>query len=252
MSTNIISFGCSHSLGHYDENDNYHGVPWHKEVFWNCNDANYFFHASLPGHGVIDYCYYLTKLDEEGVLKNTNKIIIQHTSEPRCIFYLIRDVHKKFFRRKIMNFFDNDITIPYRSENLKDFLSEYNYKTELVPLNMVGTSIYNHIFSTKNIQFIQDFENIISSFSSSNTVTQAVNLSYEKIHQIVEKNDIQLYEFLWPGFPTDINSEIHIVDKNIEDYNKFRNFNGHVNKKGHDIIKTNIINYLQDSGFFEN
>lgn len=251
MSTNIISFGCSHSLGYYDENDMYHGVPWHEEVVKRCDDVNYFFHVSMPAHGVIDYCYYLTKLDEEGVLKNTNKLIIQHTSEPRCVFYLFRDVHKKFFRKRIMNFFDNDITTPYYCANLKDFLFEYYSKIEISPLNMVGTSIYNHIFNTKNIQFIEDFEKIISAFSSSSTVKQAVRLSYEKIHQIAEKNNIELYEFMWPGFLTDIEGEIHIVDKNIEDYHKFRNFNGHVNKEGHEIIKNNIINYLQDNGFFK-
>ena len=92
---------------------------------------------------------------------------------------------------------------------------------------------------------------MISAFSSSSTVKQAVRLSYEKIHQIAEKNNIELYEFMWPGFLTDIEDEIHIVDKNIEDYHKFRNFNGHVNKEGHEIIKNNIINYLQDNGFFK-
>lgn len=251
--TNIISFGCSHSMGYYDTNDcNNILYAWPKAVHEKCKNVNYFFHIGLPGHGVIDYCYYLTKLDEEGILKNTDKLIIQHTSEPRCVFYHHLKVLEKFYKNEVRSYFDDDITENFKMVNTKDFfIKKYNKNNLPLPLNIAGTSILKYIVDNNSTRIAEKFDAMISAFVPSSTVVQAVRLSYEKIHQLAKKNNIELYEFLWPGMTTDIENKIHIVDKNIPDYNKFRNSNGHVNKEGHEIIKNNILDYLQDNGFFK-
>lgn len=251
--TNIISFGCSHSMGYYDTND-YNNIlyAWPKSVYEKCKNVNYFFHIALPGHGVIDYCYLLTKLDKDGILKNTDKIIVQYTSEPRCVFYHHPLIIEKFYKNEIRSYFDGDITEPYQIVSTKDFFKKKYDKDDVpFPLNIAGTSIFKYILDNNNTRIAEKFDAMISAFAPSSTVVQAVRLSYEKIHQLAKKNNIELYEFLWPGMTTDIENKIHIVDKNISDYNKFKNSNGHANKEGHEIIKNNILDYLRDNDFFK-
>lgn len=250
--TNIISIGCSHSLGSYDEKDNVDKhMPWPRAVFTNCTDVGYFFHIGLPGHGVIDYCFYIEQLDKEGILKDVDKLLIQHTSEPRCVFYISENVHSKFFKTKIKKYFDNKKTTKYRTEDLRNFLQEkFDPRRGLIPLNICGTSIFSHLFNTSNMQFMEDFEILVHNFSKSNTAKQAVNLSHQRIHQLAEKNNIELHEFIWPNMSTDIEAELFSPDPG-DDYDNMRNYNGHVNKEGHEIIKNSILDYLRDNDFFK-
>jgi hypothetical protein len=251
--TNIISFGCSHSMGYYDTNDNNNILyAWPKSVYKKCKNVNYFFHIALPGHGVIDYCYLLTMLDKDGILKNTDKIIVQHTSEPRCVFYHHPLILEKFYKNEVRSYFDSDITEPYTMVSTKDFFKKKYDKDDVpFPLNIAGTSILKYILDNNTSKIAEQLDIIISAFAPSSTVTQAVRLSYEKIHKITEKNNIELYEFIWPGMTTDIETMLPKVSGGIKNYSEVSNFNGHADKIANEIITNNIINHLHVCGFFD-
>lgn len=246
---NIISFGCSHSLGWYTDNDdNNIQSAWPRAIYERHNNINYFFHVAMPAHGVIDYCYILTELDKDGILRNTDRLIIQHTSEPRCIFYKFNPkIIQEFYKNEIRAYFDSDIIKPYKSVNtMETFVSEYGNSNlpQPVPLNMTGTSIMKYILDTTNSKNSENFHQLLTSFMPSNTVTQSIKLSYEKIHEIAKRNNIELCEFIWPGMTTDIEHPLHSVSEGIVNYSDVSNFNGHVGMEAHAIITNNIINYL--------
>ena len=262
MPFNVLSLGCSHSLGYYNEkNEPSHQNTWPNAVYQAHKEKiNQWWHIALPGHGIIDYCWTLLELEKNNLLDKIDTLVIQYTSEPRIIFYPIPNVIQKFFRSVVhQSFIDNNK--PYSSMNLSYFIRTRGLKVP--PLNMASTSIIPHIvdgvFTSDNyqrgtkeaIEQLKHWDLITSSFSESTAVRFSIKYSHQEIKAICERNNIKLFQFIWPyvtGPDWMIEDDIKYVDENISDYRKIANKNLHVNKIGCDIINKNILEHLKYLG----
>jgi hypothetical protein len=261
MPTNILSFGCSHSLGYYNmDNSPSNEKTWPELLFNNSTDVNFHVHFALPGHGVVDYCFLLMKLEENGVLNNVHKIVIQHTSEPRCVFYTQSKIMEKFFHYRVMPYFDTTMVRgTLKVLNVKDF----NLESFIVrPINLTSRSSFaasvgegafdgdNAVDTQTRLELVDQFDRMSGHFMNSTTVLNIIQLSYEKIQQIVAKHNIELYEFRWPGMLSPFNN-VPIIGSDVEDYDNITNGNGHVIEEHIDKLNSEILELVSKNGFFK-
>ena len=259
MPTNILSFGCSHSLGYYNmDNNPSNEKTWPELLFNNSTDVNFHVHFALPGHGVVDYCFLLMKLEENNVLNNVHKIVIQHTSEPRCVFYKQSKFMEKFVHYRVMTYFNTTMVRgSLKVLNLKDFNLE-SFKVR--PINLTSTSfaasVGDGVFDSDNpvdtqtrLELVEQFDKMSRHFMNSPTALNIIQLSYEKIHQLAEKYNIELYEFRWPGMSSSFN--VPIIGSDIKDYETITNGNGHVTEEHIDKLNSEILKLMTDNGFFK-
>ena len=265
--TNIVSFGCSHSLGCHDMDDNVLGEKSWPEALSASGNVSSHVHIALPGHGVIDYCYILMKLAEyNDLLEHVDKLIIQHTSEPRCVFY--DDVHMidKFIHYRVLSYFHTHW--PYGGFNFKDGdgnlkvlnLKDFNLESfRRSPINLTSSSLGvsieegalaegRSINSSTKLELVNQFDKMSRNFRHSSSVQNAIRLSYDKIHSIAKDNNIELYEFLWPGMQNPLRT-VEKVELDV-DYDTISNHHGHVLEEGIDAINERIIGLMKTNGFF--
>lgn len=259
MPTNILSFGCSHSLGYYNmDNSPSNKKTWPELLFNNSTDINFHVHFALPGHGVVDYCFLLMKLEENNVLNNVHKIVIQHTSEPRCVFYKQSKFMEKFFHYRVMTYFDTTMVRgSLKVLNIKDFNLE-SFKVR--PINLTSTSFAasvgdgefdsdKPVGTQTRLELVEQFDRMSRYFMNSPTALNIIQLSYEKIHQVAKKYNIELYEFRWPGMSSSFN--VPEIGSDIEDYETITNGNGHVTEEHIDKLNSEILELMTNNGFFK-
>ena len=268
--TNIVSIGCSHSLGYYDMDNNASGEKTWPEALYNSHEnVSSHVHIALSGHGIVDYCYILMKLAKyDNLLKHVDKLIIQHTSEPRCVFY--DDVHMidKFLHYRILSYFHTHW--PYGGFNFKKGdnnlkvlnLKEFNMESfRRRPINLTSPSLgvsieegalaeNRNINSSTKLELVNQFDKMSMLFRNSPTVQNAIRLSHEKIHAIAKENNIKLYEFIWPSMNNPLERTVERL-KIVEDYDKISNYDGHVLEKSIDAINDSIIGLMKTNGFFD-
>jgi len=260
MKTNILSIGCSHSLGYWTlDNEPTYKKSWPELIYNRSNIKNYHVHIGLPGHGVIDYCDILLKLDKRGILKNTSDMVIQYTSEPRFVFYKTNNLLDKFFQYEILSYFDATLEPgAFKMFDLRNFNGK-SFKSP--PINVSSESFLAHvadgIFDTNKskidsktrIEIVNQFEQMLESFRLSSNVINLINFSYDKIHEIAEKNEINLYEFVWPGMSDSFN--LDTVDIGTQNYEDLTNGHGHVTENNIDLINNGIINLMEKNGLLK-
>ena len=86
-SNKILCFGCSHSIGPYDINNNivdYNG--WITYLSNNIKSDKQWVGVSLPGCGIAHYTLLIDKLNQNRCLSNVTDIIIQDTAEIRLTY----------------------------------------------------------------------------------------------------------------------------------------------------------------------
>ena len=266
--TNIVSIGCSHSLGYYDVDSNPSNKKTWPEALYNAyGNVSSHVHIALSGHGVIDYCHILMKLAEyDSLLEHVDKLVIQHTSEPRCVFYDDVNMIDKFIHYRVLRYFHTHW--PYGSFNFEDGennlkvlnIEEFNMESfRRRPINLtssrLGVSIEDgelaegrNINSSTKLELVNQFDKMSKLFRNSSSVQNAIRLSHEKIHSIAKENNIELYEFRWPGMQTPLRKVEEI--KLDVDYDSISNYDGHVLEEHADIINDGIIGFLKTNGFF--
>jgi hypothetical protein len=244
----ILSIGCSHSCGPYDENDlgprdsggiyYTEGEEWPSIVSTMHNQKHR--HIALPGMGMLQYYEVLRYLDENKLLRDVNNLIIQWTHEPRHIL----PSHNHTLKGAL----EKDITKMIRDD--KDF-ALYSLLYEPC-MNIYSTSILSHIFNGKltskkpNTEiklFVTELmSNMNEQFKNSVDNKNIQYLVKNEINRICKKNCIQLFQINW------IEDVVNILD--IYNNTQYTNSIGHLNSLGNRKAINRIIRVLKQQGLF--
>lgn len=281
----ILGIGCSHSAGPYDSNDGRieTKADWPTAVAKHTNEK--YRHIAIPGQGILSYYEVLKYLEEQDLLRQFDKLLIQLTQEPRIVTSRNPE--------EIYNIIvDRSRDAVSGDEKFKHTI----FETDTSVLNIASpNTLFGHIFNgnlTKNKPktetkiFIADlFDNLHSLFSYSRNYKNIFDLVYAEIVRICERNDIKLFDFAWDWSVSHANDltrhykKVEIISPNSgrmivkEEFMKVfatkldidyqsnkkwlkRIYNEHTNKIGHftpvgEMISHEIIiKYLKSTGFF--
>ena len=234
-SNKILCFGCSHSIGPYDNNNkvvDYNG--WIKYLSDNINTDKNWRGVSLPGCGLAHYTLLIDRID----LSNVSDIIIQHTSEPRLTYKIYKDDYNL------------DKFIYTVSKSLE---TEKKYSTHILPgycINLFSKDIIdteelrllNSIDTTKrmsdNLSLVMD--TYTQDLWTTGIIDILLNSMIENIKTICDKNSVKLHQISWK----------ENITKLIKEYNLLDNGYGHWDKLTVDMM--NKIFYNDLKGELEN
>ena len=243
----ILSIGCSHSIGPYDENDigsrdsggifYTEGDEWPSIVSTIHNQKHR--HIALPGMGMLQYYEVLRYLDENKLLRDVNNLIIQWTHEPRHVL----PSHNQTLKDAL----EKDITKMIKAD--KDF-ALYSLLYEPC-MNIHSTSILSHIFNGKltskkpNTEiklFVTELmSNITEQFKGSVDDKNIQYLVKNEINRICKKNCIQLFQIDW------IETVVNTLD--TRNNTQYTNSIGHLNSLGNQKAINRILRELKNQGF---
>jgi hypothetical protein len=244
----ILSIGCSHSVGPYDENDVgqrdsgglYYktGEEW-PSVISNMYNTKYR-HIALPGMGMLQYYEVLRYLNENKLLDDIDTIIIQWTHEPR---YILPNN-----KQTLQYMLETDITKMMKS-NEEFVLFSALYEP---CMNIFATSFLDKIFSgmltssipnTETKLFVTDLMSNITDLFESGTDNKNIEyLVKNEINRICKNNNIKLFQFNW----------IDTIVKTLDIYNTtdYTNNIGHLNYLGNKKANGLILRELKQQGLF--
>lgn len=282
----ILSFGCSHSCGSYDEKDfclrrdaprsndkvkppyeNLYrelGDDWPSEVHRNSNEKH--FHISMSGHGILSYYEALKVFEENGLLQSVDKLLIQHTHELR----MVTGTNPNDLHKHICN-----ILVPEFESNTEDFVFHNVILGPVINISHAG-SIIEHIdvftdkkaSSDQKLFLLETMTNLMASLSYTHNNKNIFNLALLEIKRICERNNIKYYDFAWDSnssynigpltnhfkeVTTIGEDEFMIIKKTIgdEQYWAYTNpMGGHFMKEGTDVANKLIINHLRTTSIF--
>lgn len=244
----ILSIGCSHSIGPYDENDVgqrdsgglYYktGEEWPSHI--SALHGKKHRHIALPGMGMLQYYEVLKYLNENKLLDDVDTIIIQWTHEPR---YILPNNNQT-----LRHMLETDITKMMKGN--EDFAL---YAAFYEPcMNIFATSVLDKIFSgmltsripnTETKLFVTELmANITDLFKSGIDNKNIEYLVKNEINRICRNNNIKLFQFDW----------IDTVNKSLDIFNnaQYTNSIGHLNYIGNRKANKKIIQELKQQGLF--
>ena len=244
----ILSIGCSHSVGPYDEND--HCKRVYGDLYYNTDEDwpsllsvtkgnTKYRHIAMPGMGMLQYYEVLKYLDENRLLDDVNTLIIQWTHEPRHVL--------PNNKQPLQHILETDITKMMKDD--RDFVL---YATRYQPcMNVFSTSILTHIFNgkltskepnTENKIFVTELiSNIHEQFKGSVDDKNIQYLVKNEINRICINNNMKLFEIDW----------IKTIVDGLDLYNniQYTNSIGHLNSLGNSKANNRIVKELKKQGF---
>ena len=231
----ILCFGCSHSIGPYDNNNNViNNNGWITYLSENIKTNKQWVGVSLPGCGLAHYTLILDKLNRSGCLNNVSDIIIQDTSELRLTYKVYNNEYNldKFIYKiakslKSKNYIESNI-LPGYGVNLfsKDIIDQ----EELRLLNSPDTSKR----MSDNISLTMD--EYTENLWQSGLVDVLLTSMKSNIQCICNDNNIKMHNVSWKDTITKIIKEHDVKDNGY----------GHYGKKTVDTINKLFYNELKD------
>ena len=232
---NILSIGCSHSVGPYNSNDRalrdansiaknmpYKDFPSkiYKELIKQ-NKKFKFRQVSIPGQGILSYLKVLEYYNSKDKLSQFDKLIIQHTHELRIPLYVGDDyINEEQFCEFFSEAFDLD-NIPDSFYFVKSHGSCNMLSTQgFIPQTVHEKSVSKHTANTETLLYLLDYhENLVSYFSFNGYDRMIVNNALHRIKEICKINNIKLYDFQWDRSMTrkSKRTEIHTKASTTED-----------------------------------
>lgn len=244
----ILSIGCSHSCGPYDENDlgprdsggiyYTEGEEWPSVVSTMHNQKHR--HIALPGMGLLQYYEVLKYLDENRLLDAVNTVIIQWTHEPR---YILPNNNQT-----LQNMLETDITKMMKgSEKFALYAALYE-----PCMNIFAASFLDKIFDGKLTSNIPNTEtklfvtelmsNITDLFKQGTDSKNIEDLVKKEITRICDSNSINTLYFDW--------KETVINSLDIYNNTEYSNRYGHLNPLGNRKAINRIVRELKQQGLF--
>lgn len=282
----ILSFGCSHSCGPYDEKDfslrrdaprwddkvvaphenMYREMmnDWPSEVARNSNEKHY--HIAISGHGILSYYEVLKAFEENGLLQTVDKLLIQHTHELRMVTGINPgDLQKHIHNRMIPDFKSATDDFIFRNIILGPVINAtapLSVIPQLKAINNKKPTVDQKLF------LIDTLTNLVSLLSYTHTYKNIFDLTLAEIKRICERNNIKYYDFAWDtyssynlGSITQEFDKVQVISKDDfmvvkpamgkEQYDtRATNNGGHLMKEGNDTANKIIIDYLHTTDIF--
>lgn len=281
----ILSIGCSHSAGPYDSKDKriIAKFNWPEAITQHTNEKHR--HIAIPGQGIISYYEVLKHLEDHNLLSHINKLLVQHTQEPRIVTSMTPlEIYDMIVSKSGDAVSDDDIKFKHTLFSTNDAVMNIGSPNTLLRPMFGGRLTKNKPnFETK--MFVTEmFDNLHSLLSYARNYKIIFDLVRAEIIRICERNDIQLFEFAWDWTSSHANNltrdyeKVHIISlgdfmivkeefmkivasnmnidyqsnrkylRNI--YDEHTNNIGHFMPAGETIAQQAIINHLKSVEFF--
>lgn len=281
----ILSIGCSHSAGPYDSNDKRieSKFNWPEAITQHTNEKHR--HIAIPGQGIISYYEVLKHLEDHNLLSHINKLLVQHTQEPRIVTSITPlEIYDMIVSRSGDAVSDDDIKFKHTLFNTNDAVMNIGSPNTLLRPAFTGRLTKNKPNTSTKLFVTEMFDNIHSLFSYARGYKIIFDLVRAEIIRICERNNIELFEFAWDWSASHANDltwdyeKVHtissddfmivkeefmkIVASNMNiDYQSNKQYlkkiyDDHTNKIGHfvpsgeTIAQQAIINHLKSVEFF--
>lgn len=281
----ILSIGCSHSAGPYDLKDNkiLSKDNWPQAVSKQTDEK--YRHIALPGHGLLSYYEVLKYLDEQGQLSHINKLLIQHTQEPRLVTAINPpSIFDEIVKRSVDAISDDDIKFKHTIIDPPGSVLNIGSPNTLFSPTFLGELTKNKPSSETKLFIVELFGNLHSLFSYARFYKNIFDLTRAEIIRICERNDIKLFEFAWDwsgshtndmtwdyekvntiskdnymivkdefmkSIASDLNIDYHRNEDKLKKlFDSYTNKIGHFGKQGEAIAHKVIIKYLKSTGIF--
>lgn len=234
-SSKILCFGCSHSIGPYDNNNTViNNNGWITYLSDNIKSDKQWIGISLPGCGLAHYTLILDKLNTTGSLRNISDTIIQETSELRLTYKIYQEDYSldKFIYR---------VTKSLSSENHIERNILPGYGVNLFSKDIIDCEELKLLNSPDTSKKMSDcisftMDEYTENLWKSGLVDVLLKSMKSNIQTICNENNITLHTISWKD----------TITKVIEDHNVKDNGYGHYGKYTVDIINELFYNELKD------
>lgn len=281
----ILSIGCSHSAGPYDSNDKRieSKFNWPEAITQHTNEKHR--HIAIPGQGIISYYEVLKHLEDHNLLSHINKLLVQHTQEPRIVTSITPlEIYDMIVSRSGDAVSDDDIKFKHTILDTDDSVMNIGSPNTILRHAFNGRLTKNKPNTETKLFVTEMFDNIHSLFSYARGYKIIFDLIRAEITRICERNNIELFEFAWDWSASHANDltwdyeKVHMIssgdfmivkeefmkivasDMDI-DYESNKQYlktiyDDHTNKIGHfvpsgeTIAQQAIINHLKSVEFF--
>ena len=281
----ILSIGCSHSAGPYDSNDKRieSKFNWPEAITQHTNEKHR--HIAIPGQGIISYYEVLKHLEDHNLLLHINKLLVQHTQEPRIVTSITPlEIYDMIVSKSGDAVSDDDIKFKNTILDTDDSVMNIGSPNTLLRPTFNGRLTKNKPNTETKLFVTEMFDNIHSLFSYARGYKIIFDLVRAEIIRICERNNIELFEFAWDWSASHANEltrdyeKVHtissgdfmivkeefmkIVASNMDIdyqsnkqylktiYDDHTNMIGHFVPSGESIAQKAIINYLKSVEFF--
>ena len=280
----IISFGCSHSVGPYTDDDR----PLRRNspnIFLNMSTEKFtdwpsvvsdklpeikYRHFALPGHGALMYYQLLKNIEELGLINQVEKLIIQWTHELRLTSTDNPTEYNKNWTKVITASFKSDSEFMISTQ----YGRLYNFHAPGSLTQHFADGVLTSTGKKPRQSSILDVSYFLENLSCLHSFTQQPKIIFDLIRndiiRMCEKYNIELYEFAWDESRSTNSTltrereleRIHIVhDKDFDvvskkvlqkgyDYDSMVNKGGHVKEDGQHIVNSTIIEFMEKQGLF--
>lgn len=281
----ILSIGCSHSAGPYDSNDKRieSKFNWPEAITQYTDEKHR--HIAIPGQGILSYYEVLKHLEDHNLLSHINKLLVQHTQEPRIVTSITPlEIYDMIVSKSGDAVSDDDTKFKHTILDTNDAVMNIGSPNTILRPAFTGRLTKNKPNTSTKLFVTEMFDNIHSLFSYARGYKIIFDLVRAEIIRICERNNIELFEFAWDWSASQANDltwdyeKVHtissddfmivkeefmkIVASNMNiDYESNKQYlktiyDDHTNKIGHfvpsgeTIAQQAIINYLKSVEFF--
>lgn len=281
----ILSLGCSHSAGPYDLKDNkiLSKDNWPQAVSKHTQEK--YRHVALPGQGILSYYEVLKYLDEQQQLIHINKLLIQHTQEPRLISSIKpSNIIDSIVEEAVNAVSDDGLNFKHTIIDNKGLILNIGSPNTLFDSIFHGNLTKDKPNSETKLFITELFDNLHSLFSYARFYKNIFDLTRAEIVRICERNNIKLFEFAWDwsashtndmtwhyekvhtisssdymivkeefmkSIANDLNTDYHRNEDSLRKlFDSYTNKIGHFGEQGEAIAHKVIIDYLKSVEFF--